>query len=432
MYIYTVRPGDTLYQVALRNGIDPQAILAVNSIADPNRLVPGEALIIPVAGGMTTHTVRPGESLWSIAQSEGVPPERLQAANPIPPGALLPGEEVVVPTVTPPARQSVEVNAYVVVAVGELDLPMVTRMVNDLTYISLFDYRYDAAGVITPPPGSAAAAAALRRAGLGPLAVITDFDGTNFSPDLARAVMSDPVRTRAVSNALSVSQAQNLAGVLVDFENMYPADRPQYNTFIRTLTGQLRPAGLLLALAVAPKASDMPDQPWIGAFDYQTLGSLADRVNLMTYEWGWVGGPPRAVAPVNLVEQVVLYALKLMPPEKIWLGIPLYGYDWPLPRREGELAARVSPQGARNLAVERGVDIRYDGLAQSPWFRYTDETGRDHEVWFEDARSILAKFNLIRRYGLRGPSYWTLDTGFTQNWVLQRQYFDVRRFAPAA
>ena len=51
----------------------------------------------------------------------------------------------------------------------------------------------------------------------------------------------------------------------------------------------------------------------------------------MTYELGYTGGPPMAVAPLDKVRQVVDYALTEIPAEKLFLGVPVYGYDWPLP-----------------------------------------------------------------------------------------------------
>ena len=69
------------------------------------------------------------------------------------------------------------------------------------------------------------------------------------------------------------------------------------------------------------------------------------------------------------------------------------------------------------------VEIQFDTSAQSPWFRYTDENGRSHEVWFEDARSIQAKLALISEYGLSGAGYWNMMRPFPQNWqVLDSMY----------
>ena len=62
-----------------------------------------------------------------------------------------------------------------------------------------------------------------------------------------------------------------------------------------------------------------------------------------------------------------------------------------------------------------------------PFFRYTADDGKQHEVWFEDARSIQAKFDLIKELNIRGMSYWKLGLAFPQNWLLIVENFNVRK-----
>ena len=124
---------------------------------------------------------------------------------------------------------------------------------------------------------------------------------------------------------------------------------------------------------------------------------------------------------------MVEYALTIIPPEKIFLGIPNYGYDWTLPYVKGESRAdSISNVEAIQIAAANGAEIQYDEVSQSPWFRYTDEQGRTHEVWFEDVRSIQQKFNLINEKTLRGAGYWNLMRPFQQNWSLLDYMFDIR------
>ena len=116
-----------------------------------------------------------------------------------------------------------------------------------------------------------------------------------------------------------------------------------------------------------------------------------------------------AVAPLPNVRQVVEYALTEIPASKIWLGVPLYGYDWPLPFVQGRTKAQsISPQEAVARAVRYGVDIQYSEQAQAPWYRYTDGYGITHEVWFEDAQSIADKIDLAQMFGITGFSFWRL------------------------
>ena len=135
-----------------------------------------------------------------------------------------------------------------------------------------------------------------------------------------------------------------------------------------------------------------------------------------------------AVSPITQMRKVMEYAVSVVPKQKIMMGMPLYGYDWTLPYVPGgKFAKSFSPQRAIQLALRYGVSIRYDKDSQAPWFRYTDEQGRQHEVWFEDARSVQAKFDLVKELGLRGFYYWVLGNEFPQNWLLIQDNFVVRK-----
>lgn len=133
-----------------------------------------------------------------------------------------------------------------------------------------------------------------------------------------------------------------------------------------------------------------------------------------------------AVAPIRNVRQVVDYALSEIPPEKIYLGIPNYGYDWTLPFQQGNRARSISNPEAVSIAADHYAAIRFDEAAQSPWFRYVDDSGQEHEVWFEDARSIWAKLDLARTYSLRGVGYWNLMRPFPQNWAVLNALYRIR------
>lgn len=134
-----------------------------------------------------------------------------------------------------------------------------------------------------------------------------------------------------------------------------------------------------------------------------------------------------AVSPIGPVRRVLQYALTEMPAEKILMGQNLYGYDWTLPYEQGTTARALSPQAAIALAARENAVIRYDYRAQAPFFHYTADDGKRHEVWFEDARSIQAKFDLVKQLGIRGVSFWKLGLPFPQNWLLIESNFRVRK-----
>ncbi len=161
--------------------------------------------------------------------------------------------------------------------------------------------------------------------------------------------------------------------------------------------------------------------------DYRLLGAAADSVLLMTYEWGYTYGPPMAVAPINKVREVVEYAVTEIPREKIDLGIPNYGYDWTLPFVQGTSRARsIGNAQAVRIAIENDARIEFDQIAMSPFFHY-ERDGVQHEVWFEDVRSMREKFSLVTEYDLRGMGYWQIMKLFRANWLLLDDTFEISK-----
>lgn len=160
--------------------------------------------------------------------------------------------------------------------------------------------------------------------------------------------------------------------------------------------------GYQVSVALAPKTSSGQPGLLYEGMDYEKLGNAADHVFLMTYEWGYTYGPPMAVAPINKVREVLDYAVTEIPREKILMGVPNYGYDWKLPFvRGGSGATLIGNVEAVRIAEDMGVEIQYDETAQSPYFTYL-QNGVQHEVWFEDVRSIREKIMTSLSYQFLG------------------------------
>lgn len=152
------------------------------------------------------------------------------------------------------------------------------------------------------------------------------------------------------------------------------------------------------------------------------------QINYVYVAWRYTYGPPMAVAPIDKVRAVLDYAVTEIPRDKIYLGIPNYGYDWTLPFVQGTSKAQsISNQRAVEIAVQFGVPIQYDEIAQTPHFQYYNQDGSLHEVWFEDARSIRAKLALIPEYGFLGAGYWNLMRPFPENWTLLNSLYQIRQ-----
>ncbi|MBY0099739.1 glycoside hydrolase family 18 protein [Mesobacillus maritimus] len=424
MQIHVIQPGDSLTAIARAYGSTVTDIVEANEIPNPNQLVVGQTIVIPIIGNF--YWVQPGDNLYSIARRFGTTYQELARINGIPVDRPLQvGFRLYIPQ--RPKTQT-ETNAYVEPR-GNTVAPELETAAREaapyLTYLAPFSYQALRDGSLKEPLLNNFPAIA--RANNNTLMmVITNQENDQFSDELGRILLNDmAIQDRFLNNIVTTAKRVGFRDIHFDFEFLRPADREAYNTFLRKARDRFKQEGWLISTALAPKTSAQQEGAWYTAHDYRAHGEIVDFVVIMTYEWGYSGGPAMAVSPIGPVREVLEYAITEMPSTKIMMGQNLYGYDWTLPFVEGSIAKAVSPQQAIQLAATNNVAIQYDEKAQAPFFHYWSAEGKRHEVWFEDARSIQAKFDLIKELNLRGISYWKLGLSFPQNWLLITNNFNV-------
>ncbi|MBD8071530.1 LysM peptidoglycan-binding domain-containing protein [Bacillus sp. PS06] len=425
MQIHVIRPGQSLTGIARAYNTTVNDLVEANDLPNPNRLVVGQALVIPIIGRF--HWVQPGESLWTIARRYGINPDQLAQVNQIQANQPLNiGLRLYIPERPKPDK---EINAYVE-PLGTTVTPAIERSAREaapyLTYLAPFSFQIQRDGTLKEPLLNNFPEIAQSQ-DVTLMMVVTNLEEGQFSDELGRIILTvQAVQEKLLDTIVATARKYGFRDIHFDMEYLRPEDREAYNTFLRKAKQRFANEGWLMSTALAPKTrADQPGR-WYEAHDYRAHGEIADFVVIMTYEWGYSGGPPMAVSPIQPVREVLEYAITEMPSSKIMMGQNLYGYDWTLPYvAGGEYARAVSPQRAIEIAAENNVPIQYDTTAQAPHFDYQDADGKSHKVWFEDARSIQVKFDLIKELDLRGISYWKLGLPFPQNWLLITENFNV-------
>lgn len=415
MTIYTVKQGDTIEKIAQENGVSSEQILNTNFPPDPDNLAVGQKIVILVPD--VQYTVQEGDTLNSIAEKFSTTVIEILQKNPsIKNAQIYTGQNLVIEYKNGGDKKFIAVNGY---TYPNIDRELLLRTLPYLTFLTIFTYGFTEEGMLIPPDDTEIIKTA-KDFGVAPVMLISTLtDKGTFSNMLAKVLLEDnTLQQILIDNIIAVMKEKGYMALDIDFEFLPVENRDSYVAFVANLTKQLNDNGFLSLVALAPKTS--VNQPGLlyEAHDYRGLGEAANLALLMTYEWGYTYGPPMAVAPIDKVEEVVRFGVSQINPQKILMGIPLYGYNWTLPYAKGNPGAKsLSPQQALEIASKNNAVIEYDAIAQAPYFYYT-ENNAQHVVWFEDADSIRAKFALIEKYNLAGTSYWNITKDFPQNWLV--------------
>ncbi|WP_300413096.1 glycosyl hydrolase family 18 protein [uncultured Oscillibacter sp.] len=423
MTIHVVRPGETVDTIAAGYGVAPRQLAEDNELPPDFALAVGQTLVVRFP--QSVHVVSAGETLTSVAERYGTTVRQLWRNNWALGGgeALVPGQLLVISYFDEKIGEGL-FNGY---AYPFISPELLAAELPYLSTMAPFTYGITAEGGLLPLDDEAMLEAARKRGTKPVMHLSTLTEAGQFDTGRAEYILTDyEAQGRLAAEVLQTVLRKDFAGLDVDFEYLPGQLAAGYAAFLGRLRQLLAAQGRFLWAALAPKTNTRQRGLLYEGHDYAAVSAAVDGVLLMTYEWGYTYGPPMAVAPLPNVRAVLDYAVTEIPAGKIFLGVPNYGYDWPLPFIQGETRAQsISNQRAIELAVRYGVPIQYDETARSPFFHYTDAGGTSHEVWFEDARSMDAKLRLIAEYGFRGAGFWNLMRPFSQTWLVLDSLFNI-------
>ncbi len=249
-------------------------------------------------------------------------------------------------------------------------------------------------------------------------ACIANYGESDFDAALGHSAIVTN-RELVIANMADLAGNGGWEGINVDFENLYPADRDAFSRFIHDLANALHAQGLKLAISVPAKSSDDPNDDWSWPFDYAALGADADLIQLMTYDEHGPWSDPGSVAGFEWMESCVQYAVSLIDPARLLIGLPAYGYDWNLtdPKKNADFAWKEVPQ----ILTLTGAAPLWHAKTKSAYIVYTNSIGTTdgaaHVAWYETPDGISAKTALVSKYKLAGLSMWVLgdeDLSFWQ------------------
>lgn len=261
-------------------------------------------------------------------------------------------------------------------------------------------------------------------------------------------LISDSNQATLIDAAVVQVKRKHLKSINLDFEYTGEPleDLPaKYTAFVIKMKQELdaKVPGTELEMNLMARSGRDP-----GLFEIEKLNSSIDQFIVMSYDY-YTGGSDSAgpVAPMNgystkkyFFDVTTTYGdlVKLVSPDKIIMGIPYYGYDWPVKDKANprSLALKQSDTNgyvetlsygrARSDTTFTGDSCHFDELAQEEWCGYTDpKTGKDRVAWFENTQSIKTKYDFAKQQGFAGIGIWSLgyDRDYPDLWDIMRQTF---------
>ena len=282
-----------------------------------------------------------------------------------------------------------------------------------LDEVNFFWYRLGADGGIEGDIQATQAVQAARDAGLR---IVPSIVNGGFDAQRVSDVINNPARrAQHIQDIVALVHDNNLDGIDIDYESLNPDDRDNFSLFVEELAAALHARNKVLSIAVHPKTED--PGTWNGpqAQDYARLGAAVDKFK--TYDYHWSTSEAGPIAPLNWVDQVLTYAATVVPPEKTYLGVPFYGYDW-----TGSTGEPLNWRQATKLASQNNAELQRDASSGEAWFTYGD--GR-HTVYFNDAETLRQRLQSAfeRHPTLAGVAIWALGSEDPENWSVLDQAF---------
>ena len=217
-------------------------------------------------------------------------------------------------------------------------------------------------------------------------------------------------------------QKYNLDGVNVDIENVTHLDKDNYTDLVRLLREKL-PSHKSVSVAVCANPKGW-NNGWHGSYDYEQLAKYSDYIMIMAYDEHYEGGTSGSVASYKFMEDSIKYALKYVESDKIVLGLPFFGRYW----NEYDNGGRgVSLKLIDQILKDYNSTGVYDEVTKSmkATINVSEQQAQNdkyifsagtYTFWYENAKTLKEKFELIEKYNLKGSGSWALGQETLDIW----------------
>jgi hypothetical protein len=275
----------------------------------------------------------------------------------------------------------------------------------------------------------------IRRAGLQVIPTMTDGTG---KLELSNYLANPATRATIVKTIVDLVLTNNFDGIDLDYEGFAFVDgnttwtktAPRWVALVKELSVALRSHNKLLSISTPYVYDPKEKQKGYFVYAWADVASSIDRLRIMTYDYSVA--KPGPIGPLSWTEKTLKYAVSIMSPSKVYIGLPGYGRDWitsvkgkcpvtaPPGLKGGAKAATFKTSYASTkAAIDKATPV-FDEKFSEATYSYTQTynglsaTGASTEctvnrtVWYQNDRSYAERMALVAKYRLGGAALWTL------------------------
>lgn len=224
-------------------------------------------------------------------------------------------------------------------------------------------------------------------------------------PALTEAVANEASRKRVIDALTKLVADNKFQGVCVDFEEVPTAAQPNLLKFMQELHAAFKPNNW-----VVTQAAPFNDSDW----NYRAYAEANDYLMLMAYDEHWADSAPGSIAGQTWFEETLDERMRELPAEKTIVCIGGYGYDW----KKGDETGEMTFQEAVLAARDSEAPIQFDTATRNPYFKYEEENGAQHTVWFLDAVTAFNQTRAARERRAAGFALWRLGSEDPSLWAV--------------
>ena len=250
-----------------------------------------------------------------------------------------------------------------------------------------------------------------------------DEGGSWDSERIDKVISTKSARSSHIADIVSLTQRMGFDGISIDYEELETYQKDSFTLFIKELASALHEKGKLLGVAIHPKSGEGKPQENNGsaAQDLVPISQAGDQLYFMTYGEHWDDSVAGPIASVSWVKNVINYAISIgVPREKIFMGVPLYGLDWPKNGSSYGTAKGLTYSEVAGLINQYKPTLIVDTAEGSAHFTY-ESSGQSHEVWFENYQTVLPKLEFAKSLGI-SATFWRLGGEDPLVWTTAAQF----------